>query len=216
MPLIRDPGEPTKKCFEDRSGVVFVGGFRHSPNIDSVNWLIEEVWPELRRQLDKRNLPAIELKIVGSHMPSRFEGLRTDDVAPVGFVQDLDDFFNNVRLSLAPLRFGAGLKGKMATSYEFGVPVVGTSIAFEGMPKDGLDKLIASADGAKEFAQTIIKLYCDKDRWESIRSAGVEYVKIHYSLKSLAPVIHTILEQATLQKNIGDKESVTNTPELVR
>ena len=139
LPLIRDIGEPTSKNFEDRSGVVFVGGFRHTPNIDSVNWLIEDVWPEVRKQLKIRNLPTFELRIVGSHMPSHFEELRAYDVEPIGFVHDLKDEFNRVRLSLAPIRFGAGLKGKMATSFEYGVPVVGTSIAFEGMPKEGVE-----------------------------------------------------------------------------
>ena len=201
LPLIRDIGEPTSKNFEDRSGVVFVGGFRHTPNIDSVNWLIEDVWPEVRKQLKIRNLPTFELRIVGSHMPSHFEELRAHDIEPIGFVHDLKDEFNRVRLSLAPIRFGAGLKGKMATSFEYGVPVVGTSIAFEGMPKEGLDELVASADNPKDFAQIIIDLYYDETRWKTIRSAGVDYVQNHYSLESLTPVVINILKQATAMKN---------------
>jgi len=201
LPLIRDIGEPTSKNFEDRSGVVFVGGFRHTPNIDSVNWLIEDVWPEVRNQLKIRNLPTFKLRIVGSHMPSRFEELRAYDVEPIGFVHDLKDEFNRVRLSLAPIRFGAGLKGKMATSFEYGVPVVGTSIAFEGMPKEGVDELVASADNAKDFAQIIIDLYYDETRWKTIRSAGVDYVQNHYSLESLTPVVINILNQADENKN---------------
>jgi len=115
IPLIR---AATQRLVEfDKTGdIVFIGGYR--PNIHKA-------------------LPGVKLKICGSSMPEHFKQYASESVVLEGFVDDLDALLSETRLTVAPLRYGAGLKGKIATSIGVGVPCVGTSIAFEGMSING-------------------------------------------------------------------------------
>jgi len=197
IPLIRDIKPHDGPSFQERRGVLFIGGYQHPPNVDAVDWLAEEVWPAVRRLVADRGLEPIPLRLYGSNMPERFALLATDDLEPIGYVDDLADAFGNVRLSIAPLRYGAGLKGKMATSYEYGVPAVGTSIAFEGMPKEGLEEILRCADSPEALAAAIIDLYYDAQAWACVAEAGKRYVNRHYSIEAVEKRIKKLI--------LGDK-----------
>ncbi len=193
IPLIREQLPPPRYGFEDRDGVIFVGGFRHPPNVDAVDWLLAEIWPLVRTERENRGLDPITLRIIGSNIPRRLRHYG-DDVEIYGFVENLDPIFERALLSVAPLRYGAGLKGKIATSFDFGVPVVGTSVAYEGMPAECLDDVALVADTAPNLARLLVDLSGDGMRWARVSTACRGYIERHYSLDSIRPKVVDLLE----------------------
>lgn len=194
LPLIRETGCPVSTNLAERFGVVFVGGFQHLPNVDAVDWLLDEIWPEVRRICGNRSLPCLPLYIVGSKMPTRFQEVKSEDTIPVGFVADLSDVFNKVRLSIAPLRYGAGLKGKIATSYLYGIPVVGTAIAYEGMPTKGLDLVRYQDDTPRGIAELIVDLHYSNRDLEVLGTLCRDYAVEHYSKDSVSRRIECLVD----------------------
>ena len=115
--------------FTERSGALFVGGFAHAPNADAAGRLVDEIWP-----LVQRAAPGLGLTIVGADPPA---GLRGHGIVVAGAVERVERYLDACRVSVAPLRFGAGVKGKVLASMGRGVPVVGSPVAFEGIPVQG-------------------------------------------------------------------------------
>ena len=111
-----------------KPAIAFIGGYRHPPNVDAAKWAARSIMPLVRPQV-----PGIELLLVGSQMPSEVSALAAKDIVPLGFVPSLDSVFERVRLTIAPLRYGAGLKGKVLESMAAGVPCVMTTVAAEGL-----------------------------------------------------------------------------------
>jgi glycosyltransferase involved in cell wall biosynthesis len=146
----------------NRQGIVFIGGFSHTPNADAVRWFVREIWPRLLERGFKENFV-----VVGSDVPRDIAQLADDRIEIRGHVEDLDSLFAGCRLSVAPLRFGSGVKGKIVTSLSYGVPVVATSIAAEGMQlRDGVDVLLADDPG--EMANVIMKACSNPRAWQSL------------------------------------------------
>jgi O-antigen biosynthesis protein len=165
------------RSFEDREGIMFLGGFGHSPNIDAVQWLVNDIFPLIRKKI-----PNIQLDIVGSNPTEKITELASDSINIVGYVSDMSPYFEKVRVFVAPLRYGAGLKGKIVTSMFYGVPVVTTYVGNEGLglvnKEDGM-----LADDPKEFADKVCCLYLDKQLWEKIAKNSLEHVKRDYSME---------------------------------
>ncbi|MDR0183429.1 glycosyltransferase family 4 protein [Lysobacter arvi] len=160
--------------FEARRDLLFVGGFSHPPNLDAMRWFIADVFPRVRQAL-----PDVCLHIVGQLTPQAGE-LRAEGVQLHGRVEELAPFMDGCRVSIAPLRFGAGVKGKVNMAMSHGVPVVLTSIAAEGMHLvDGENALIA--DSAEEFAAAIVRLYGDPALWVRLSDGGLHNVATHFS-----------------------------------
>lgn len=164
MPLYR-PLPANVNAFQGRSGVGFIGGFAHTPNVDAVKYFLSEVWP-LVQDLD----PAVHFEIAGPSLPSEIAGSLPKGVVYKGQIPDLEGWLGNLRVTVAPLRFGAGAKGKVASSIVNGVPVVGTSVAFEGMGI-GSDAAVA-ADSAALMAQEIVRVHNDPEAWSSLSHCG--------------------------------------------
>lgn len=177
IPLLREiPGR--SQGFGPRRGIVFVGGFRHPPNIDAMLWFCAEIWPLVRARL-----PDLECFIIGSHMAPEVQALEGNGVRVLGFVEDIEPVFRQVRLSIAPLRYGAGLKGKVATSLGYGVPCVLSQVAVEGSGlEDGVDVLVA--DSPSSFAAAIVRLHEDEALWERLSCAGLERVEQAFSVRA--------------------------------
>lgn len=190
IPLIRPHSERLVE-FDTTEDMLFIGGYKHPPNIDAVDWMMEHIWPHIEKEL-----PGVNLRICGSSMPERFQNYASDSVIIQGFVPDLDALLSKTRLTLAPLRFGAGLKGKVASSIGVGVPVVGTSIAFEGMAEDGLADVILKADDPKAFAKLAVKAYKDQETWTGISFSGVEYHNTNYAYQNVAKNYAAMLDWA--------------------
>lgn len=191
LPLIRDiPGRDGD--FQSRKDVVFIGGFNHQPNIDAVQWLVSEIWPRVREKMS-----GARLKICGSNMPESVRELcaRYDDIEAVGFVADLAEVFNSCRLSVAPLRFGAGLKGKLATSFGYGVPCVTTAVAVEGMSPESLAECRLQGDTPEQLADLIVKYYSSPSDWERVSQASLKYVDRHFSYRVIKQTVEAMLQQ---------------------
>lgn len=171
--------ERNRPGFERRSGALFVGGFRHPPNIDAVLWYAEEVLPHVL-EID----PNLVTTIVGSNMPERVASLNRPGLKVLGHVPDLRPILQSARVSIAPLRYGAGVKGKVNEAMNFGIPVVATATAVEGMHvAHGKECLIA--DDPREFANAIAELHRDAALWQRLSDAGAASVADHFSFDAV-------------------------------
>ncbi len=158
-----------------REGIVFIGGFQHPPNVDAVLWYAREVLPWVRQRL-----PGVKTYIVGSKVPSTIRTLAAPDIVVTGYVPDVAPFFTDCRVSIAPLRYGAGVKGKINLAMSYGVPVVATPAAVEGMHlAPGEDVMVA--EDAEQFALAIERVYRDESLWQRLSAAGAENIRRHFS-----------------------------------
>jgi GT2 family glycosyltransferase len=181
---VSGPGRP----FAERADVVFVGGFRHPPNVDAVRWFVAEVWPRVRARL-----PDARFHCIGGDVPAEVAALAASPGVHVhGHVPDLAPYMDGARIAVAPLRFGAGVKGKVNLSMAHGQPVVATSCAVEGMHlRDGVD--VAVADDPEAFADAIVALYGDEARWQRLAANGLRNVAEHFSFDAARDVVRRVL-----------------------
>ena len=152
--------------YSERDGLLFVGGFQHPPNVDAVTWFVQEVWPLVHAQA-----PEMKVRIVGSKMPDTLRSLAGPGIEILGFVQDIDPLLAQSRISIAPLRYGAGVKGKVNQAMSHGLPVVATPAAVEGMDLTHGEHVLV-ADSPAVYAQEIIRLYNDPELWQHLVDGG--------------------------------------------
>jgi GT2 family glycosyltransferase len=165
------------KTFENRSDIAFLGGFNHHPNVEAVRFFAREVMPLL---ISKSN---IKFNVYGSNVKKEIELMSNSNVIVKGYVEDIDEIFNNCRVFVAPLISGAGVKGKVLSALAHGVPCVLSPIAAEGIGlRHGYDCLIANTHD--EWVEYILKIYNDVDLWNNISHRGMELIKQDYSFES--------------------------------
>ena len=171
-----------------RRDMVFIGGYGHPPNSDAIRWLAGEILPRLREAL-----PAIKLHVLGDMPAAVCRELATPGLEFHGRVAELAPWLDSCLVALAPLRFGAGVKGKITMAMSYGVPVVATPMAVEGMHLvDGQDVLVAqTVDG---FAEAVERLQQDEPLWQTLSGHGLTNVQQHFSATAagatLARVLH--------------------------
>jgi glycosyltransferase involved in cell wall biosynthesis len=157
-----------------RRGLLFVGGFAHQPNVDGILWFVETILPLIQARLGK-----VMLKIVGAGPPA--ELCDKPGVELLGAVSDteLDSLYGEARIVVAPLRYGAGIKGKVVEALFQQVPLVTTTIGAEGLPES--DSVLNVCNLPKEFAESVIELYLNDELWLA-RSSGINaYLAVHFS-----------------------------------
>ena len=160
----------TAMPLQERRGFAFIGGFGHQPNVDAAHWLIDGIVPELEAQGSM-----IPCMLVGSDMPESLRRLRPHSVEPIGHVSNLSTVFDRVRLTIAPLAFGAGVKGKVLDSLAAGVPCVCTTVAADGLDlPESLRDLVADTSGG--LARSILALHQDKVLNQTCAEAGLNYI----------------------------------------
>ncbi len=143
MTNIHEPA-PSTVPFGDRKDLLFVGNFNHTPNQDAVKYFVESVFPAVRAKL-----PGVRLLIVGNNPTADIRALQCGDIEVTGWVPSLVEYFDRCRLSVAPIRYGAGVKGKIGEAIAHGLPCVLTTVAAEGMNiVDGKHALIADDPGS--------------------------------------------------------------------
>jgi len=173
--IVDIPGSRTP--FELRRDFLFIGGFQHTPNTDAVLFFLKEVYPTV-----KERLRDAKFYVIGDKAPPEVVALAGENVVITGLQQDVSQFFEKVRLSIAPLRFGAGVKGKINQSMAWGVPVVATSVGVEGMELiSGEDVLVA--DEPEEFARALLTLYESPELWNRLSQNGIEKTRSLYSVQ---------------------------------
>lgn len=161
--------------FQESEGLLFVGNFNHRPNEDALRFYLDCILPLVRA-----SLPGVKLFVAGSNMSQDIYKLATDDVVILGYQPDLGPLFNRVRVFIAPLRYGSGMKGKIGLSFSYGVPTVTTEIGAEGMRlRSGQEALIA--DDPQEFAAAIAKVYRDRELWRRLSDNGYKHIEEHFS-----------------------------------
>lgn len=161
--------------FLNRKDIMFLGSFVHPPNVDAVEFFLDEIFPVV-----KKELPEVKFYIVGSNPPPGISKRMREDIIVTGHVKDLTEYFQSTRVFVAPLRYGAGIKGKIISSLAQGLPVVTTTIGNEGLDlRDGHDGMIA--DDKSEFAMKVVRLYKDKELWENLACNSVLFVKEKFS-----------------------------------
>ena len=192
LPLYVQPAEPPTEWLprpsDDAVELLFVGNFRHAPNVDAAHWLLTELWPAMAREL-----PDARLHIVGSAAP---EWLRSQNAPGVQIHDSISDealhaLYERSRVALVPLRFGAGAKGKTLEAMQRGVALVSTRFGVEGLPRDR--QRPTSCDDARAFVARAVQL-CrdDRAREEAVRRQR-QYLSDHFSREAARSRVEAIL-----------------------
>jgi len=173
--------------FSKRTDLVFLGGFHHPPNVDAVRFFVAEVWPHVQSRV-----PEARFVVIGSDPPKAIQQLQGPRVLVTGYVPDLIPLLENARASVAPLRYGAGVKGKINTAMSHGVPVVTTMLGAEGMQlTDGMDVLLA--DEPRAMADAIVRLWSDEALWHRLVEGGYASIERSFSHGAAEQVLREIL-----------------------
>lgn len=162
------------KKFDEREGLLFIGGFAHPPNKDAIHYFMKQIYPIIQE-----TIPEVKFYVVGSRMPEEILAYSDEKVVVLGFVKDVDHLFHGCRVMIAPLRYGAGMKGKVGQALSYGLPVVTTSIGSEGMGlMHGHNVMIA--DDPVSFAEAVLKVYRDRDLWQQLSDEGYRHIQRHF------------------------------------
>ena len=177
---------------EGRGNIIFIGGFQHPPNADAVLFFAREIFPLVRDRL-----PDAVFQIIGPDAPPEVLELESSSIHVLGHVPDVKPLFHQARLSVAPLRFGAGVKGKVNQSMALGVPTVLTSIAAEGMYLVHEHNAMI-ADDPESFADAVVRLWTSREIWERLSTNGRLNIREHFSAEAAAESIAEMLYWAGL------------------
>ncbi|WP_348810342.1 glycosyltransferase [Flavobacterium maritimum] len=181
LPFLLDPIEGSiihaLPSFEERENFVFIGNFLHEPNWNAVQFLKESIWPLIKKQL-----PETSIFIYGAYPSQKVLQLHkpAEGFIVKGRAANAEEVVKNAKVVLAPLRFGAGIKGKLIEAMQCGTPSVTTSIGAESM----CDDLVWSgcvADNAVDFANDAVQLYLDKKIWLKAQQNGIAIINQRYS-----------------------------------
>jgi len=193
--LEESPKFPELKSFDERVGFMTIGNLFHAPNIDSVLYLKKYIWPEIRKQL-----PTVSLSIYGNYAPQQINVLHNEKEGFLikGWASSVKEVMSAAKVCLAPIRFGAGLKGKLFDAMIYGLPVVTTSIGGEGLYRD--KKLEFLANTTEEFIQLSVSLYNSESLWEKNQGIGLQVLKDNYLKSDHAPNFKNLI--STLMNSI--------------
>lgn len=175
--------ENYKENINNRKGLLFIGGFNHRPNVDAVIWFVKEVYPSI---LEKQQMPLI---IAGSNPPVEITSLKNQNIKIMGYVstEELNELYNDAKMTIAPLRYGAGIKGKVIEAASNGVPMVTTSVGAEGLT--GYEKFLTVTDDPIKMAELIIKLYNDNDELCKLSNNAIKFINENYSMQAAWNII---------------------------
>jgi GT2 family glycosyltransferase/glycosyltransferase involved in cell wall biosynthesis len=173
--------------FAERSGIGFIGGYGHLPNVDAVHYFLDEIWPIIHA-----TLPQVTFYVIGSHMPAEIPARRDPGVVYAGYVPEIASWLERLRVTVAPLRYGAGAKRKVVESLAYGVPCVASPVGAEGLGlTDGTH--IQVAQSIQEFAANVIELHENEQKWLRLSSAGIAFVEEKHTSTVGSEVIRKLL-----------------------
>lgn len=179
--------------FEERSGIVFLGSYRHRPNVDAVEYFMREIFPDVRA-----SLPDVHLLIAGAYPTEDLYRHQNEwtNVRVTGFVEDHRALLKRCRVGIAPLRYGAGMKGKIGEYLGCGLPCVTTSVGAEGIGLNHENEVLI-ADNSRDFAASIVRLYTDQPLWTRLAQAGADYIHT-FSPAAVLPRVQAAIEGAAV------------------
>ncbi len=169
---------------KNRKDLLFVGGFGHKPNVDAILWFTKEVFPKILK-----NNPEIKLNIVGSNPTQDIKDLKSENINVVGYVSDeeLEKYYLETRMVVVPLRYGAGIKGKVVEAMTKGVPIITTSVGVEGL--ENIENMFFVCDNAHDFANSVIKCYYNEEILKSISDKFYDYIRRCFSSEHALNII---------------------------
>ena len=174
-------GEPS---LEGRDTMIFVGGFNHQPNQDAIFWFMEEIYPRIMAEH-----PGLVFYIVGSRPTEKIKALAKDNVIVTGYVSDeeLARLYSRARVNVIPLRYGAGVKGKVVETLAFGVPAVTTPIGAEGLP--GVENCLEVTETPEEYAAHVLRYLRDDAWWKDCAEKERQYIREHFTINRAKEIL---------------------------
>jgi glycosyltransferase involved in cell wall biosynthesis len=183
--------------FESREHFISIGNFLHEPNYNAVLYLKETIWPLIRKQL-----PKAELHVYGAYVSQKVNQLhnKKEGFLIKGFAEDVNEVMQKAKICLAPIRFGAGLKGKLVDAMQNGTPCITTTVGAEGM-FGSFDVNGFIEDSPKEFANKAVQLYQDEKLWTEKQKNGFQIVNQRFDKALREQKFITNLEETIKQLN---------------
>ena len=179
-----ESSDPVPYDASKRQHVMFVGGFAHGPNVDAVKWLHDEIWPLVHQQC-----PSVKIFIIGSNPPDEIKRMNSKTFVVTGAVSDeeLASYYHQCRMAIVPLRFGAGIKGKVVEAMYHRLPILTTKVGAEGI--SFTENSIAVRDQAPAFAGKLVKLYRDADTLNDMSAKYDQFIQNTYSYEFAAQTL---------------------------
>lgn len=195
VPTIHDVETIGTNGFAATSGLIFIGGFAHAPNVDAVTWLADRIMP-----LIWERLPDVTLTLLGSHPPESVRRLANERITVTGYIEDVGPYFRSARLFVAPLRYGAGINGKIGHALTFGLPIVTTPVGASGFDLvHGSTAMVV--EGERDFADAVVALYQDVTLWEKFSAASAEVLAPFSSASAVREAV-TMIDQLVDQSKL--------------
>lgn len=177
---VHDRGLP----FEERRDLLFVGSMAHTPNADAVHYFVKEIYPRIHQ-----HSPDIRVNIIGSDPDNEIGIYNSDQISVLGYVPEIEGLLHQARVFVAPLRFGAGIKGKIGEAMSYGLPVVTTPVGAEGFGlTHGRDAMIAT--DPEVFADAVIEVYGSKKLWEQLADNAWSRIQNNFTPEVIAKTIN--------------------------
>jgi len=188
VPVIQRARSGPSPGFASRRDLLFLGNYVHKPNEDAVRWLCAQIMP-----IVSHDLPEVLLTLAGAQPTPKVFALSSKVVRVPGYVPDLQPVLDRHRIFVAPLRYGAGIKGKVIEALAYGIPVVTTTVGAQGISlRHGRDALLA--DTPEQFAESVIQLYRNADLWHTLSQNG-RNVATQFTPEAIRPVIARVLSR---------------------
>ncbi|MBA3438556.1 MAG: glycosyltransferase [Pyrinomonadaceae bacterium] len=184
------------KTFDERHGLLFIGGFLHRPNSDAVHYFITEIYPLVRQ-----GIPDAKLYVVGGGVTPQIAAYDSGDVSIMGYVPDVGALFHTCRAFIAPLRYGAGMKGKVGQALSYGLPVVTTTIGAEGIGLTTNHEAMI-ADDPRAFAEAVVRVYRDRELWQRLSDNGYSHIEKHFTPQVVAEGIRDAIIEISEQTKL--------------
>jgi GT2 family glycosyltransferase/glycosyltransferase involved in cell wall biosynthesis len=208
VPFPADVFDP-ENGYDERGDIVYLGGFIHTPNVDAVLYFVNEVWP-----LISQKLPGARFVIAGPDAPEKIKSLASDTIIVKGFVEDLGSLFKTAKLSVAPIRYGAGIKGKVLTSLGYGVPCVATSIATEGIGLTNEENILI-ADTPAAFAEAVIRVFTTPENWDLLSRNSLNFIRQNYSRSVISSRLLDVFKELEELTQDGSKPQPIPSPFII-
>ena len=189
IPLVFAMRPLQKKLRETARDLVYVAHFEHEANVDGILHFCTHVLPLIRQEL-----PDVRLRVVGHSPPAKVKALAGSNVEVLGFVPDISEVYQSSDVAIAPMRFGGGLKGKIAEAISFGLPVVTNSACLVGFGlSPGVNVLVG--DDPRAFADAVVGVLRDTVLYQKIRLNGWQFIKANFSEEVVATKLNELLER---------------------
>ena len=204
-----EPATTLNLQYQQRQHFLAIGNFRHAPNWHAVLWLKQQIWPLIRQQL-----PQAELHVYGAYPPPKATALHNakDGFLIKGWADDVALVMQNAKVCLAPLAFGAGLKGKLLDAMQYGTPSVTTTIGAEGMLLAQSDEWAGIiADDSESFANAAVALHQQQSVWQRAQQLGYQIVAQKFSVAAVQPRVWQQLTEVLTNLEVQRQQNFTGT-----